>query len=335
MEPIRRELQDRKDRLKAMVIELQRLEVIRPFGSDPMKWDEHDRKIAELRYLIGNAPFGIAELGEIIAEGRAPPKARKPDVSRRRKLSDEERNTIAELERENMELKNEMQTILGPLEHKVKEVTDLNMKYEKKLKTSKHENEQLQAKLQKIEEELDNMTTRGYINKQQSADDLDRKEKVIESYERRLQDKEREIRNLKKLRRSRDEDLKAHLKNKKILEERSVESGSLDEINASNKNSARRTEYSLGVHGSNNIHIIGSKINKPSDLLPSSVKENKPTSNLESSTSLYLGNYKEVDSGKSLEDEQTRKPPSAYGKKFEQILALMFYFEASSASLPC
>ncbi len=99
MEPIRRELQDRKDRLKAMVIELQRLEVIRPFGSDPMKWDEHDRKIAELRYLIGNAPFGIAELGEIIAEGRAPPKARKPDVSRRRKLSDEERNTIAELER--------------------------------------------------------------------------------------------------------------------------------------------------------------------------------------------------------------------------------------------
>ena len=151
-----------------------------------------------------------------------------------------------------------MQAILGPLEHKVKEVTDLNLKYEKKLKTYKQENEQLQSKLLKIEEELDNMTARGFISKQQSAEDLDRRDKLIEAYERRLQEKDKEVKNLKKLRRSRDEDLKVHFKNKRVLEERSVESGSLDEINASSKNSARRTDYSLGVLASNNIHIIGS-----------------------------------------------------------------------------
>ena len=204
--------------------------------------------------------------------------------------------TIAELERENAELKNEMQAILGPLEHKVKEVTDLNLKYEKKMKNYKQENEQLQLKLQKIEEELDNMTTRGFANKQQSADDLDRKDKLIENYERRLHEKDKEIKNLKKLKKSRDDDLKVHFKNTRILEERSVESDSLNEINVSSKNSARRTDYSLGVLASNNIHIIGSKLDKPSDALPSSMKENRPTANHESNTSLYLGNYKEVPS---------------------------------------
>jgi hypothetical protein len=105
MEPIERELQDRRDRLKSMVIELQRLEAIRPMRPPPSdvesfrSWDEHDTKMVELQYQIGHAQFGIRELEEIIAEGRNPPPARKPDVSRRRKLSDEERSRIAAEER--------------------------------------------------------------------------------------------------------------------------------------------------------------------------------------------------------------------------------------------
>jgi hypothetical protein len=105
MEPIERELQDRKERLKRMAIELQRLEAIRPLRPPPrdLDWftnhDEHDRKIIDLQYKIGQARSGIAELEEIIAEGRTPPRPRKPDVSRRRKLSDEERSAIAAEER--------------------------------------------------------------------------------------------------------------------------------------------------------------------------------------------------------------------------------------------
>jgi hypothetical protein len=105
MEPIERELLDRNERLKKMVLELQRLEAIRPMRPPPsdvgsfLNWDEHDRKMVQLSYKIGQAQSGIQELKEIIAEGRRPPPARKPDTSRRRKLTDAERASIAAEER--------------------------------------------------------------------------------------------------------------------------------------------------------------------------------------------------------------------------------------------
>ncbi len=105
MEPIERELEDRKERLKRMVIDLQRLEAIRPLRSPPrdldwfMNHDEHDRKIIDLQYRIGQAQSGIADLEDVIAEGRTPPRIAKPDTSRRRTLSDEERDRIAMEER--------------------------------------------------------------------------------------------------------------------------------------------------------------------------------------------------------------------------------------------
>lgn len=93
MEPIERELADRKERLKQLAIELQRLEDERPLGP-LLSWDDHDRKIIELRYKLEHARFGIRELEEIIAEGSSPPKLSKPDTSRRRELSPEERQQI-------------------------------------------------------------------------------------------------------------------------------------------------------------------------------------------------------------------------------------------------
>lgn len=105
MEPIERELQDRRERLKLLALELQRLEAIWPMRPPPsdlesfMSRDEHDNRILELRTAIDSARFGIAELEEIIAEGSTPKKSGKPDLSRRRTLSDEERDRIAAEER--------------------------------------------------------------------------------------------------------------------------------------------------------------------------------------------------------------------------------------------
>lgn len=105
MEPIERELHDRKERLKEMALELQRLEAIRPRRPLPRApdefdaWDEHDKKILDLGCAIDSAKHGIRDLEEIIAEGRNPVRRPKPDVSRRRKLSDEERTRIAAEER--------------------------------------------------------------------------------------------------------------------------------------------------------------------------------------------------------------------------------------------
>ena len=95
MEPIEHELADRKERLKQLAIELQRLEMKRRLRPMP-DWDEHDRKIINLQYQIGHARWGIKELEEIIAERRSPPpKLKKPDLTRCRELTAEEREAIA------------------------------------------------------------------------------------------------------------------------------------------------------------------------------------------------------------------------------------------------
>lgn len=101
MEPIERDLEERRERRKRLAIELQRLEAIRPAreiqdAADLEAFDEHDRKIVEVRDQLGIAEFAIRELEEIIAEKQRPPqRAPKPDTSRRRRLSDEERAAIA------------------------------------------------------------------------------------------------------------------------------------------------------------------------------------------------------------------------------------------------
>src|ERR1700754_4468505 len=99
MEPIDLELADRKARLRRMAIELQRLEAVRPLGKME-DWDEHDRKIIGLRYDIEHTQWGIRDLEAIIAERHAPPpRISRPDTSRRRELSPEERQAIEDATR--------------------------------------------------------------------------------------------------------------------------------------------------------------------------------------------------------------------------------------------
>lgn len=105
MEPIERELADRKERLKRMAIELQQLEAIRPRRpiGHPGGQEEHDRTIVQLQYKIDVSQAGVRELEEIIAEGRSPLPIAKPDTSRRRILSPEERQAIEDQARADLE----------------------------------------------------------------------------------------------------------------------------------------------------------------------------------------------------------------------------------------
>ena len=98
------------------------------------------------------------------------------------------------LERENGELRGEMEAILGPLEEKVREVTELNLKYEKKLRAGREENEELRGRLSKIEEELEKVTVWGASEAKSS------RAKLIEEYERKLEEKDRDIRMMVKAR---------------------------------------------------------------------------------------------------------------------------------------
>lgn len=96
MEPIERELQAQKGRQKRLAIELQRLEAIRPQARGIASFDDHDRKLLELRSQLQHLAFSIHDLEKIIVEKmNPPPKLTKPDVSHRRRLSDEERQAIA------------------------------------------------------------------------------------------------------------------------------------------------------------------------------------------------------------------------------------------------
>jgi hypothetical protein len=99
MEPIERDLEERKARLHRLAIELQRLGEAMPRAGTKAR-RERDAKIADCRRQIEAAKFGIRELQEILAEGRRQKsgearRPRPPDLSRRRALTDAERKRIA------------------------------------------------------------------------------------------------------------------------------------------------------------------------------------------------------------------------------------------------
>ncbi len=96
MEPIEQDLEERKARLRRLAIAHQRLEE-ELMKAPPGEQAELYQKLARCTYQIDAARFAIDELEEIIAEGRRPrrPPVRPPDTSRRRVLTDAEREAIA------------------------------------------------------------------------------------------------------------------------------------------------------------------------------------------------------------------------------------------------
>jgi len=96
MEPIEQDLEERKARLHKLAIEHQRLEE-QLMEALPGEQPELYQKLTRCTYQIDVARFAIEELEEIIAEGRQPrrPPVRPPDTSRRRVLTDGERDKIA------------------------------------------------------------------------------------------------------------------------------------------------------------------------------------------------------------------------------------------------
>ncbi len=114
------------------------------------------------------------------------------------------------LEKENEALKFEAQNIFGPLEEKVSEVTEMNVKYERKIKSLKNENKELKQRLEKIEEEVEQLTLRGFGSNAHMATKTiaEKKEKrMITAYEQQLEEKENEIRALLTQKRNLQEDL--------------------------------------------------------------------------------------------------------------------------------
>ncbi len=101
MEPIERDLATRKDELKKLAINLQRLEEA-PARRGTVAYREKNRELAALRKRIEVVKFGIGELEEIIAEHKRQMRDRemnirptRPDISLRRALGDRERKRIA------------------------------------------------------------------------------------------------------------------------------------------------------------------------------------------------------------------------------------------------
>lgn len=96
MEPIEQDLEERKARLHKLAIEHQRLEE-QLMEAPPSEQADLYQKLTRCTYQIDAARFAIGELEEIIAEGRQPRRspARPPDTSRRRVLTDDEREEIA------------------------------------------------------------------------------------------------------------------------------------------------------------------------------------------------------------------------------------------------
>lgn len=96
MEPIEHELEDRKARLHKLAIEHQRLEE-RLMEAMPSEQAELYKDLTRCTYQIDAVRFAIQELEEIIEEGRHPsrPPVAPPDTSKRRVLTDEERDEIA------------------------------------------------------------------------------------------------------------------------------------------------------------------------------------------------------------------------------------------------
>lgn len=150
-------------------------------------------------------------------------------------------NNISQLESENEtakseneELKEEMKSILQTVDQKVKEVTDLNMKYEKKIKQYKSENRDLREKIERIEEELEQLTLRG--NKMgdsfgklkewigtanpsslREAGSEVRKDEKRKELERKLYEKEVEVEKLKNKKKEMEADIEVEKKKSRIL----------------------------------------------------------------------------------------------------------------------
>ena len=111
---------------------------------------------------------------------------------------------VESLEKDNENLKVEAQNIFEPLEEKVQEVTDLNIKLEKKVKTLKQEKQALIDKLEKIEADMEQITLRGFGSIAHVASNAmaDRKEqKLVENYERQLKIQTDEIKRLQRQKR--------------------------------------------------------------------------------------------------------------------------------------
>lgn len=107
-------------------------------------------------------------------------------------------------------MKTEAQNFFGPLEEKVKEVTETNIKYERKIKQLKSENADLKQRLEKIEEEVEQLTMRGFGSNAHVATKnfAEKKERrIVEAYEQQLEEKENEIRSLLTQKRNLQEDL--------------------------------------------------------------------------------------------------------------------------------
>jgi hypothetical protein len=94
MEPIERELSERKARLTRLAADVRRLLLERMHEVDDDRKLRLYREIATLRYEIGQTQAGIAELENIIAEGRLPPRISRPPMPKARRLGVAERQRL-------------------------------------------------------------------------------------------------------------------------------------------------------------------------------------------------------------------------------------------------
>jgi len=97
MEPIERQLAERKALLKQWAAEIERLQAAK-IGMSEREGLEIDLQIATLGYKISCGEFAIRDIEEIIAEGRAP-KRERPPLPKARRLSVVERQRIEREER--------------------------------------------------------------------------------------------------------------------------------------------------------------------------------------------------------------------------------------------
>jgi chromosome segregation ATPase len=119
------------------------------------------------------------------------------DKSNSEELKSEMMNKITELERENAQMKEDIGTlseITGQMEEQNKELGELKAKYEKKIKQFKHDNEYLQEKIRRIEEELEASVRGGQERMLESR--FMSQQSLIEAYERQLAEKSKEIKML-------------------------------------------------------------------------------------------------------------------------------------------
>lgn len=121
---------------------------------------------------------------------------------------------VSMLEKENADLKAEAEAVFGPLEQKLKELTDQNSRYEKKLRQCKDENKDLKQQLAMIEAEVEDMTARGLQSSSKTEAKVGQvKAKLMARYEQQLEERDNEIRVLLNQNRNMETDLR-HLERK-------------------------------------------------------------------------------------------------------------------------